>query len=324
MRRREQVERELGQGCDERERRRREEQREREEEVDQVADPFAVERCREQAARVREDGLHDLARRPSQSAVASVEARRGARVEVGHHDPDGDRRQADADRSDCGSLAEPSPRKGVPDAHAGDHERDLLLRHRPERGEDGEGNEAVLVEVPEGIQQERARERDGMEIAQGQPVRGRVEEVRQRETEGGPLRAEVLPGKPEHRQRAERDRDRLGREEHARARPEPPERGEENEDRVDVRAQSRNLLALEVCHRQRMPVRSRPDGLGHVAEVEAPRVERAVAKDREGAEAERVGPHCRPQKPLRPGDQSSSSIKDRHLAPSTSSLACSS
>ena len=221
------------------------------------------------------------------------------------------------------SLGSASPRERVPDTHAGDHERDLLLRQRREHGEDREGDEAVLVEVPEGKEQERARERDGMELGQRQPLDGRVEEVRKREAEAGALRAEMLAGEPEHGQRAERDRDSLGGEEHARARPDPPERREGNEDRVDVRAEARDLLALEVRDRQRMPVRGRPDGLGHVAEVEAPGVERVVAEDRERAEAGGVSRHRRQEKYFGPA-HSSSSIKDRHLAPSTSSLARSS
>ena len=39
-------------------------------------------------------------------------------------------------------------------------------------GEDREGNEPVLVEVPEREEQERARERDGVELVQRQPLDG--------------------------------------------------------------------------------------------------------------------------------------------------------
>ena len=324
VRRREQVEAELRDRGDEDERGRHEEERKGKQQVGEIAEPFPVEGGAQQAPGVGEGGLEDLARRVAERAVAVVEAGRGAVVEVRQDELDRDAGEQHAERRDCAAGDEAPPGNGVPDAHPGDHERDLLLRQRGQRGEDGEGNEAVLVEVPEGKEQERARERDGVELVQREPLHGRVEQIRQREAERGPLRAEVLAGEPEHRERAERDRDGLGREEHARARPEPPERREEDEDRIDVRAEPRDLLALEVRHRQRVPVRGRPDGLGHVAEVEPPDVERAVAEDGEGAEAARVGGDRRPQEPFRPGGQSSSSIKDRHLAPSTSSLARSS
>ncbi len=71
------------------------------------------------------------------------------------------------------------------------------------------GSEPVLVQVPEGEEQERAGERDGVELVQRQPLGRRVEQVGEREAEPGPLGAEVLAGEPEDGQRADRDRDRL-------------------------------------------------------------------------------------------------------------------
>lgn len=303
VRGREQVERELGNGGDQDERRSRKEKCERKQKLGEIADALPVEGGRHQPVRAGEEGLENPSRRASDLFVPPVELRGGSVVEV---------RQDELDRDDCDDNAgcgdraagsELSPREGVPDAHSRDHERDLFLRQRGQYGEGGERKEAVLVEVPEGIEQKWARERDGMELVQGQPLHGRIEQVGKREAEGGALRANVLAGEPEDRQRAERDGDGLHGEEHARARPDPPERREKDEDRVDVRAEPRDLFSLEVRHRQRVPVRCCPDGLRHVPEVEPSGVERVVAKDGEGAEAARVGRHCDPQEPLRPREQ---------------------
>ena len=154
------------------------------------------------------------------------------------------------------------------------HERDLLLARRGGEREQGEREQPFLVEVPEREEQERRRERDGMELVQRQPAGRRIEQVGEREAEAGPPRCEVLPREPEDGKRAECDRDRLHDEQQVRARPEPPQWGEEHEDRIDVRGEPGDLLAVEVGHAKRMPVRRRPDGLHHVAEVEASRDER--------------------------------------------------
>ena len=90
---------------------------------------------------------------------------------VRNDDPDRDRRGSDAQGCDRRPRGSPPPRHGVPDAEAGDHERDLLLRRRREKGEDGEGQQAALVQGPEGIQEQRAGKGDGVELVQRQPLR---------------------------------------------------------------------------------------------------------------------------------------------------------
>jgi hypothetical protein len=57
----------------------------------------------------------------------------------------------------------------------------------------------------------------------------------------------------------------------------PTERREQHEDRIDVGGQPRDLVAVERSF-QRVAVRSRPDGLHHVSEVEATGDEGLVAK----------------------------------------------
>jgi len=62
----------------------------------------------------------------------------------------------------------------------------------------------------------------------------------------------------------------------------PPERGEEDEDRVDVRGQAVDLLARgAVRHVERTTLCRAPDRLNHVPEVEAVGEESLVALDRE-------------------------------------------
>ena len=320
----EHVEPELREGGEENQRRGEEHEREGNQQVHQVVGSGPAERRLERADRVCDQRPQDVSGRRPERSIALVELRGGPLVEVRQDEADRNRRDGGSNRGDSGSDGNPPARKCVPEPHSRDDERDFLLRERRKHREGRKGDEAVLVEVPEGEKQERARERNGVELVQRQPLRRGIEEVREREAEARALGAEVLSGKPEHRQRAERDRGGLHRDEHARARPEPPERSEGGEDRIDVRAEPRDLLTLEVRHRQRVPVRGRPDGLSHVAEVEPPGVERAVAQDRKRAEAGRVGRERCPEESFRREHQRSSSINDRHRAPSTSSLARSS
>ena len=71
----------------------------------------------------------------------------------------------------------------VPEAEAGNDETDLLLGRDGKGGEDRERDQAALVEVPDRKQEQRARERDRMELVQRQLLGRRVEEVREREPE---------------------------------------------------------------------------------------------------------------------------------------------
>ena len=88
VRRREEVEPELGNRCDEHERGGGEEEQERQEEVGEVVDPLRVERRAQDRAGIGEDRRQDLPRRVAESPVALLEARRGARVEVRQDDLD--------------------------------------------------------------------------------------------------------------------------------------------------------------------------------------------------------------------------------------------
>ena len=137
-------------------------------------------------------------------------------------------------------------------------------------------------------------ERDRVELVQRQPLRRRVEQVDEREPERGAVAAEVLAREPEDGQRAERDDDRLDDEQHLRARPDPPERREGGEDRVEVRGEPRDLPPVAARHLEEVAVRRVPDRLHHVPEVVAAGVERAVAEDRERA---RSRPHRRRSPP---------------------------
>ena len=76
-----------------------------------------------------------------------------------------------------------------------------------------------------------------MEVAHGQPLHGREEEVRERERRGHPLGVEVHPREPEDGKGSRRNDDGLHDEQQLGARPERPERRQQHEDRVEVRAQ---------------------------------------------------------------------------------------
>ena len=188
------------------------------------------------------------------------------------------------------------------------------------------GQEPVFVEIPEGEEQERSREGDGMEFVEREPTGGRIEEVGEREPECGVRGAEMLARQPVHGKSSDCDRDRLSDEQQIRARPDPPQRGEDDEDRVDVSRQPRDLVAVQVGHLERMSVGRRPDGLHHVPEVEPAGDERVVAQSRERREAGGVrGDACdeketRAREERKPSHNSRSMIP-RHRSPSTASLA---
>ena len=155
----------------------------------------------------------------------------------------------------------------------------MLLRRQRRGREQRERQQPALVEEPPGEQQQRARERDRVEVAHGQPLHRREEQVGERERGRRPLGVEVRAREPEDGKRSRGDGDGLDDEQQLRARPEPPERRERGEDRVEVRAQPRDLLAVDVGDREHVAVRGRPDRLRHVPEIEAAAVEGAVAED---------------------------------------------
>ena len=188
-RRGEQVDPQLRQRRDQHQRREHDEQAEREDEAREVPEPPAGSGGCDEPPRVGEGGVDDAGGRAADLAVAREEARGAGPVEVRDHDFDCNQGDRGPGHEDRGARQAAPMREGVPGAEPGDHERDLLLRRGREQTEGGERQQPVLVEVPEGEEQQWAGERDGMELVQGQPLGWRVEQVREREAEGRLLRS---------------------------------------------------------------------------------------------------------------------------------------
>ncbi len=281
VRRRQEVQADLRQRDEERERREERKARERQQERGQVLRVPPLGHGRRDGAGVRSGRLEHAAGRTADLVVAAVEARRPGRAEVRDHEAESERRDGDACDGDRRSRQHALSRERVPEPERCEREPDVLLRRDGEQREDRERDQPLLVEVPEGEEEERRCEGHGVELAQRHPLHGGKEQVRDRKAGSRSLGAEVGPREPEDGQRAERDDERLGDEEQARARPQQPERGEEDEDRVEVGAESDELLAAEARHLERIAMGRGPDGLHHVAEVEAAGVEGAVAEQRE-------------------------------------------
>ena len=124
--------------------------------MEQVVDVPALERLLEDPPGMSDRRLRDPAGGAADRVIAAVERRVGAGVVVRDHDRDrerGDEHPGDGDdRARAGA-----PPDRVPDPYSGDDEPDLLLGRHRQHGEDREGDEPVLVEVPEGEEQERGR-----------------------------------------------------------------------------------------------------------------------------------------------------------------------
>ena len=206
------VDRELGDDGDEQEWRKQRQERERPQQLQRVVQVAAGESRVDQAGGMRERGLDDPSGRTADLAVARIEVRRLAVVEVRDDDGRGDRGPRDAERDNRSALDPAPSRHAVPHTEAGEHEGNLLFARGGCDREERERQQAVLVQEPEGEQEERRRQRDRMELVQRQPAGRRVEEIRAREPERRAGRAEVLPREPEDRQRAEPERERLRRE----------------------------------------------------------------------------------------------------------------
>ena len=123
------------------------------------------------------------------------------------------------------------------------------------------------------------------------------------------------------------DRDRLDDEQQLGIGPEPPERREQGQDRVEVRAEPRDLLAVDVRDREEVAVGGRPDRLRHVAEVEAAALESAVPEHGGRSEAAGEGGCRDPDEDGRVTCDlhraTSRSTRPSQRAPRTASLACS-
>ena len=322
---REQVDREQRHGGHQRERREQADARQRQQQREQVADAAVVERDLQDVDRVREDHLHRLRGRAADILVAAVEAQRRAVPEVRRHEGDDHGGQHQSGRRDAEpELVVPAPER-VPEPHPGHDQRHLLARRARDESKDAEQHEPVFVQKPEGVEQQRTGECPGVELVEREPLQGRIDQVDEREPERGPLGAEVLAAEPEDGECAARESERLDGYEHVRARPDEPERREHGQDRLEVRSEPRDLLAVEVgLLEEAVAVRRRPDRLDDVAEVEAPSVERAMAKDRERGEHRRKRDHPDPDQCLgrrEPELHATPSRTSRHRWPSTSSLA---
>jgi len=263
-RRREEIDRKLRERRDQNERREQAQAGEGRDELEEVMQVARAECGFRDPQGMGHGRLQDAARRTADLAVAPVEVRLRARVVVRDHDGDGNGRPDPCHGRDDRAGSPSSSPERVPDPEAGDDEGDLLLAGCRCDREQCERNQPVLVEVPEREEQEAGRECDRVKLVERQPAGRWVQEVREGEAEPSTRGAQVLAREEEDRERAERDHQRLHDEQQLRAGPEPPQRSEEHEDRVDVRGQPGNLVAVQVRHPQRMPVRRRPDGLHHV------------------------------------------------------------
>ena len=118
---------------------------------------------------MRRGRAEDAPGRAADVAVARVEARGGAVIEVAQHDL----HREHGTGQPCAGDREPGPaavpRERVPEPVARDDECDLLLAERGRDRGEREGDEPILVQVPEGIEEQRRRERDRVELVQGQP-----------------------------------------------------------------------------------------------------------------------------------------------------------
>ena len=139
--------------------------------------------------------------------VAALERRSARGSEVGHDGEGRDERCASRDHCDRRAGSRSPVSHGVPHAHRRDDETHVLLRRDRQGREERERPQPALVEVPPREQEQRAGERNGVEVAHRQPLHRRQEEVRDRERRRGPARADVLarrarrPGVPRSRRR---------------------------------------------------------------------------------------------------------------------------
>jgi hypothetical protein len=124
-----------------------------------------------------------------------------------------------------------------------------------------------------------------MKLVQRQPSRRGVQQVGEGEPHSGARGAEMLPRKQVDGDRAERHGDGLDDEQEMRARPDPPERREQDENRIDVGREPRDLIAVQIRHPQWVAVSRRPHRLHHVPEVEPAGEERVVSEHGQSREA---------------------------------------
>ncbi len=163
-----------------------------------------------------------------------------------------------------------------------------------------------------------------MKVVDDQPLRGRIEQIDDAEEEAGAVAIEVLSGEEEDGNRPEGDGDRLGDQQDLGARPEPPERHEDDDDRVEMRAQPRDLVAVDIGHLEESAVGGRPHDLGQVADVEAPGLERTLLEDGKCRHpgGKRADEHTEQHARVRHAAASARSTTARQRIPSVASSAC--
>ena len=133
-----------------------------------------------------------------------------------------------------------------------------------------------------------------MELGDRRPLERRVEQVHGGGGHGQAVVAQPAPPEPERRERAGRDDDRLGDQQGLGQVPRPGERREQDQDRVDVGAEARELATGDVGRLERASLGGAPDRLDHVPDVEAAGPEGPLAGHREIGEDAGVDGHHRP------------------------------
>ena len=201
-------------------------------------------------------------------------------------------------RADAPRIAAARRRSGwrnqQPHRERGDQQAHLLLAEHGEGGADAERHPAGLLGGPDAEEQQRGGERHRVEVEEGGVLHGRVEQVGRGARERQPVVAQPAAPEPEGGQRAGRDDHGLRDQQHLGARPDPPQRREEHQHRVDVGAEARELAAGDVGRLEEAPLGRAPDRLHHVAEVEAAGGEAAVAEHRQPGEDRGVGRRHQP------------------------------
>jgi hypothetical protein len=122
-----------------------------------------------------------------------------------------------------------------------------------------------------------------VEVTEHEPLHRREEQVGERER-GGRAGVDVPAGEGVERDGAGGDRGGLDDQQELGAWPEGPERSEQEQDRVEVRAEPRDLLAADVGDGEDVAGGRRPHRLRHVPEVEAAALEGPVPEDGDDAE----------------------------------------
>ena len=189
-----------------------------------------------------------------------------------------------------------------------------------------EREEPLLVEEPDRAEEQRRRERHRVKVVDDEPLRGRVEQVYGAEEEARAVAAEVFPCQEVDGNRSESYGNRLDDQQELRARPEPPEGHEDNDDRVEMRSESRDLVTVNVRHFEESAVCGRPYDLGEVADVEATGLERTLLQDGEGGHShgERADEDAEQRARVTHAAAIARSTTVRQRIPSVASSACAS